>query len=231
VLAMGLGAGDFDNDGFVDLYLATGRPGYSALMPNVFYKNMAGRRFEDITESSGTGHLQKGHGVSFADWDCDGDLDLFVEMGGAVPGDKAFNVLFQNPGHGRPWLKVKLVGTKTNRAALGATIRVDVSEPGIAPRSIYRTIGASASYGGSSLVQLIGLGDGDPTAKSIAGLTVTWPVSRTIQTFRNLKPGTFVEITEGSDKVRLLQHHPLPAPPRAGASPRGGTSTVSANTR
>ena len=75
---------------------------------------------------SGTGHLQKGHGVSFADWDCDGDLDLFVELGGAIPGDQAYNLLFQNPGHGRHWLKVKLVGTKTNRAALGAKIRVDL---------------------------------------------------------------------------------------------------------
>ena len=95
---MGMGIGDVDNDGFLDLYLGTGRPDYSALMPNILYKNVAGRRFEDVTGSSGTGHLQKGHGVSFADWDCDGDLDLFVELGGAVPGDQANNLLFQNPG-------------------------------------------------------------------------------------------------------------------------------------
>ena len=122
---MGLGVGDIDNDGFLDIYLGTGRPDYSALMPNVLYKNVEGRRFEDITTSSGTGHLQKGHGVSFADWDEDGDLDLFVEVGGAVPGDRANNLLFQNPGHGRHWLKLKLVGTRTNRAALGAKVRVD----------------------------------------------------------------------------------------------------------
>jgi hypothetical protein len=199
-LAMGLGIGDIDNDGFLDLYLGTGRPGYSALVPNILYKNIAGQRFEDVTESSGTGHLQKGHGVSFADWDCDGDLDMFVEMGGAVPGDKAHNLLFQNPGHHRPWLKVKLVGTRTNRAALGARIRVDLVEPDGKTRSVYRTIGASTSYGGSSLVQLIGMGD----ATAIAVLTVTWPVSRTTQTFRNLKPETFVEITEGSDVVRII---------------------------
>ncbi len=118
-LAMGLGVGDIDNDGFLDIYLGTGRPAYAALMPNILYKNVEGRQFEDIAQSSGTGHLQKGHGVSFADWDCDGDVNLFVETGGAVPGDKAHNLLFQNPGHGRPWLKVKLVGTQTNREALG----------------------------------------------------------------------------------------------------------------
>ena len=77
----------------------TGRPDYSSLMPNVLYKNVEGKRFEDVTTSSGTGHLQKGHGVSFADWDDDGDLDLFVEVG-PVPGDRAHNLLFQNPGHG-----------------------------------------------------------------------------------------------------------------------------------
>ena len=79
---------------------------------------------------SGTGHLQKGHGVSFADYDSDGDLDLFVELGGATPGDQGFNALFQNPGQGRHWLKVKLVGTRTNRAAIGASIQVDLNTSG-----------------------------------------------------------------------------------------------------
>ena len=109
------------------------------------FKNVDGRRFEDVTTSSGTGHLQKGHGVSFADWDGDGDLDLFVEIGGAVPGDKAHNVLFQNPGHGRHWLELKLVGTRTNRAAIGAKVRVDVKDRGRL-RSIYRQVGGGSSY-------------------------------------------------------------------------------------
>ena len=156
---MGAGFGDVDNDGFLDAYLATGTPGYSGLMPNVLYKNVGGRRFEDATTSSGTGHLQKGHGVSFADYDGDGDLDLFVETGGAVPGDKAANLLFKNPGHGRHWLKVKLVGTRTNRAALGARLRVDVDGPAGKRRSVYRQVGGGASYGGNGLVELVGLGD------------------------------------------------------------------------
>ena len=86
--AMGSNFGDIDNDGFLDLYLGTGWMAYSGLVPNVMFKNVEGRRFEDVTESTGTGHLQKGHGVSFADWDCDGDLDLFVVLGGGYPGDR-----------------------------------------------------------------------------------------------------------------------------------------------
>ena len=109
---MGCNFGDVDNDGFLDFYLGTGWFSYCGLVPNVLFKNVEGRRFEDVTTSTGTGHLQKGHGVSFADFDDDGDLDLFVETGGAVPGDRSYNQLFRNPGHGRHWLKVRLVGTQ-----------------------------------------------------------------------------------------------------------------------
>src|SRR5436305_12590602 len=100
----------------------------------------AGGRFEDVSESTGTGHLQKGHGVSFADWDDDGDLDLFVVLGGGYPGDRGYNALFQNPGNGRHWLKVRLVGTKSNRSAIGAGIRVDLVGADGKPRSIHRVI-------------------------------------------------------------------------------------------
>src|SRR5436305_9510695 len=122
-------------------------------------KNIDGRRFADVTDSSRTGHLQKGHGVSFADWDCDGDLDVFVVLGGGYPGDRGYNALFQNPGHGRHWLKLKLIGTRTNRSAIGARIRVDLPVPGGGSRSIYRTVGNNGSFGGNSLVETIGLLD------------------------------------------------------------------------
>ena len=134
-LPMGSNFGDIDNDGFPDFYLGTGSPPFSYLVPNVLMHNVSGRRFEDVTIASGTGHLQKGHGVSFADWDRDGDLDLFLEAGGAVPGDKAHNVLFENPGHGNHWLTLRLVGTRSNRAAIGARVRVRCPGPTASGRS------------------------------------------------------------------------------------------------
>ena len=74
---MGANFGDLDNDGFLDVYLGTGTPSLAALMPNFMLKNDAGRRFPDVTEATGTGHLQKGHGVAFADFDNDGDQECY----------------------------------------------------------------------------------------------------------------------------------------------------------
>jgi hypothetical protein len=119
-MPMGCNFGDVDNDGFLDFYLGTGAPSYAALVPNVLFRNHEGQYFVDITTSSGTGHLQKGHGVSIGDLNSDGDEDIFIKIGGAVPGDKYASALFKNPGHpGTHWLKVQLEGVKTNRAAIG----------------------------------------------------------------------------------------------------------------
>jgi hypothetical protein len=165
------------------------------------FKNMEGRTFADVTTVSGTGHLQKGHGVSFADYDADGDIDLFVELGGGTPGDQAYNALFANPGHGGHWLQVKLVGTKTNRAAIGARVRVDVREAGGATRSIHRTIGNNGSFGGNSLVETIGLRD----AASVALLHVTWPADQSTQVLRDIAADQALLIREGAQRSEVIK--------------------------
>jgi hypothetical protein len=164
------------------------------------FKNMGGKKFEDVTMSSATGHLQKGHGVSFADYDNDGDLDLFVEAGGAVPGDGAYNVLFRNPGHGRHSLKVKLTGTKTNRAALGAKIRAVIVGADGSKRTIYRTVGNNSSFGGNSLVELIGL----QSEVKVNDLEISWPGSKTTQVFHDVAGDQTIEIVEGADSIKSL---------------------------
>lgn len=98
VFAMGSNFGDIDNDGFLDMYLGTGNPDYKSLVPNKMFWNLGGKKFADVTNSARVGHLQKGHGVSFADVDNDGDQDIYIEMGGAFPGDAYQNSFFLNPG-------------------------------------------------------------------------------------------------------------------------------------
>ncbi len=147
VPAMGANFGDLDNDGYLDMYLGTGTPSFSALIPNVMLKNVNGERFVDVTEATGTGHLQKGHGIAFVDIDNDGDEDVVLNNGGAVPGDNYGEALYENPGAGpgNHWLSLKLVGVKTNRAAIGAKIRVHLKGEiaGLAaplPRSLERRV-------------------------------------------------------------------------------------------
>ena len=117
--------GDFNNDGYLDIYLGTGNPSFRSLIPNKLFRNIQGTKFTDVTTSARVGNLQKGHGVSFADLDNDGDEDIYIEMGGAYPGDSYANSLYLNPGqNNNHWIKISLEGTASNRAAIGAKIKV-----------------------------------------------------------------------------------------------------------
>jgi hypothetical protein len=203
---MGSNFGDFDNDGFLDLYLSTGDPSLSTLIPNRMFKNVGGKRFAEITGSSGTGHLQKGHAVACGDWDRDGDVDLFIEMGGVINGDKYHDILFQNPGQGNRSLTVKLVGKKTNRAAIGARIKLITG--GKDPLTVYRHVSSGSSFGANALEQTIGLGKAD----RVAVLEVHWPTSNTTQVFRDIAPDQGIEITEFAESYRRLPRKRIPQP-------------------
>ena len=196
---MGSNFGDIDNDGFLDFYLGTGDVHYEDLMPNMLYRNDAGRRFLDVTAASGTGHLQKGHGIAFADFDNDGDQDVFAEMGGAYPGDRYSDSLYENPGFGNRWLSVRLVGTSSNRSAIGVRIMVGVAAPD-GPRSIYKSVGSGGSFGANPLRQTIGLGD----AVRIEKLEVHWPATGQTQLFADVPMDSFIEVVEGGDRFTQL---------------------------
>jgi hypothetical protein len=203
---MGSNFGDFDNDGYLDFYLGTGDPLLSTLVPKRMFKNVGGKRFAEITGSSGTGHLQKGHGVACGDWDRNGTVDLFIELGGAVNGDKYHNVLFQNPGQGNNWLSVKLVGKKSNRAAIGARIKVVTA--GDQPLTVHRHVSSGSSFGANPLEQHIGLGKSD----RIALLEITWPTSGTTQVFRDVPVNRGIEVTEFATEYRTREFKPISLP-------------------
>ncbi len=196
---MGSNFGDIDNDGFLDFYLGTGDVHYEDLMPNMLYRNDAGMRFLDVTAASGLGHLQKGHGIAFADFDNDGDQDVFAEMGGAYPGDRYSDSLYENPGFGNHWLSVRLVGARSNRSALGARIMVGVAAPD-GHRFIYKTVDSGGSFGANPLRQTIGLGNAD----RIENLEVYWPATGETQLFADVPMDAFIEIVEGGDRFTQL---------------------------
>ena len=202
---MGSNFADFDNDGFLDMYLGTGEPNIATLIPNRMFKNVTGERFAEITGSSGTGHLQKGHGVSCGDWDRDGDVDLFVQTGGVVNGDKSHNLLFQNPGQGNHWLSLKLVGKKTNRAAIGARIHLVTAGAAL---SRYRSTGTSHPAAASGPTRSSNT-SAWPTLDRVALLEIHWPASGTTQVFHDIAANQAIEIVEFATEYRKLDRKPI----------------------
>jgi len=203
---MGSNFGDIDNDGYLDFYLATGDPQISTLIPNRLFKNVGGTRFAEITATTRTGHLQKGHGVAFGDWDRNGTQDIFVELGGAIYGDRYHDVLFQNPGHGNNWLNVKLIGEKTNKAAIGARIKVVTA--GDKPLTVHRHVSSGSSFGANPLEQHIGLGKADRVAR----LEIYWPTSGTTQIFTDVAVNQGVVITEFAADYQKRSWSPIALP-------------------
>lgn len=176
LLTMGSNFGDLNNDGFLDFYAGTGDPDYRSIQPNRMFLNNRGESFDDVTFHGRFGHLQKGHGVSFADFDRDGDLDIHAVMGGAYEGSVYQNALFENPGGWKNhWIGISLRGNKTNKLAVGVRIEIMLENGTV----IYRTVSSGGSFGGNPFDQMIGLGKNG----NIKTINIFWPGSGTTQTF------------------------------------------------
>lgn len=196
--AMGCNFGDIDNDGWLDYYLGTGAPAYTSIVPNKLYHNMGGKKFEDITYATNTGHIQKGHGVAFADIDNDGDQDIYEVIGGAVEGDHFRNVLFENTTvNSNHWIKLKLEGTSANRSAIGARVRIRVKLADGSFQNYYHVVTTGASFGSKPLTIAAGLGN----AIGIEEIEIRWPNAKQgTEIINSISMDGIIKIKEGVGK-------------------------------
>ena len=198
-MPMGSNFGDIDNDGFLDIYLGMGTPSYASVAPHVLLRNKAGRSFVDVTASSGTGELHKGHGIAFVDLDNDGDEDIVAEIGGATPADSHAMRLFENPGHGNDWICAETRGREEQSRRDRRTDHGDGrNDAAGGTRTIHRSVASGGSFGASPLEQHIGLGK----AARIEDIEIWWPTSNTRQHFSSVEKNRVIEITEFSPEYR-----------------------------
>jgi hypothetical protein len=171
---VGWGAGiqDFDNDGLPDLFQATGsvypevekvHPNYPYKTPRVLYRNLGNGKFEEMGAAAGPGiaAAHSSRGVAFGDFDNDGDVDILIMNVNEPP-----SLLRNDTAGGGHWLKVRLVGVKSNRSAIGATVIATYGG-----RKQAQAVAAQSSYLSVNDRRLhFGLG-----AASTADLEIRWP--------------------------------------------------------
>jgi hypothetical protein len=145
------------------------------------------------------GHVQKGHGVGFGDFDNDGDEDIFCVLGGAYEGDVFGDALFLNPiGQEKSWVTLILEGTESNRSAIGARVKITALAENGQEIIFYRTVSTGSSFGANSLQLETGLGD----AIQIKEVTVQWPNQQnTTEVFENIEINKVLKLKEGSSKA------------------------------
>jgi hypothetical protein len=168
----GTGMVDLDNDGFPDLFLVTGSvypevertlPAYPFKTPRLVFRNLGDGRFEELIDEAGPGiaATHASRGCAFGDFDNDGDVDVLVMNMNEPPSLLRNDV--SGTGH---WLKVLLVGVKSNRSAIGARV---VARYGT--RTQVQDVTAQSSFYSANDRRLhFGLG-----AAAVADLTVRWP--------------------------------------------------------
>ena len=193
---MGIGMGDIDNDGFADIYLANGGPEMYRLEPNTLFRNRGDGTFADVTELANVGNLGKGHGATFADFDRDGDLDLYAGLGGHYNGDVWPNSLYRNDGTNGYYLQVELQGTRSNRDAIGARLTLYSGA-----HRVHTQVASGFGFGSNNaLTTHLGLG----TQRHIDRLEVHWP-SGLKQQWQNVAPNQAIRIIEGQADYTALK--------------------------
>ena len=187
--------GDYDNDGDLDLFIANGTEADVDLR-NFLYLNDGKGGFTGVTTGELVSDVTISAGAAWADFDLDGDLDLFVANWGGGDED---NGLYRNQVRGRSWMVVRLVGRKSNRMGLGAQLKVRARIDG-EDRWLSRWMLPATGYASQNEpIVHFGLGD----AMRVESLEVRWP-SGVIDRYSSPPVNRIVEVSEGQLKWREL---------------------------
>jgi len=197
-VAWGTGVVDLDNDGFPDLFVATGSvypeverrlPAYPFRSPRLVFRNLGDGRFEELIEEAGSGvstpHASRG--CAFGDFDNDGDMDILVMNMNEPP-----SLLRNDVSGNNHWLKVLLVGVQTNRSAIGSRVAARYGSR----RQVQEVSAQSSFYSANDRRLHFGLGK-----ETTADLTIRWTNGAT-ETIPNVASDQLVVIREGSGIIR-----------------------------
>ena len=201
-VAWGCGFADYDNDGWPDIIQVNGhvypevdryKIGESFKNPRIVYRNLGNGRFQDVSQAMGPGIAARfsSRGAAFGDYDNDGGIDILVNNMNDLP-----SLLHNVGGNKQNWIKIKLIGTKCNRTAIGARVRV-VTEK----HSQIDEVHSGGSVMSQSDLRLhFGLG-----AASAADLIeVKWPTTQVVERFTRVKANQILTIREGSGIVTMV---------------------------
>jgi hypothetical protein len=212
LLGWGVGFFDMDNDGWPDILMSNGH-----VYPEVdrskadlkyaehkyLYRNLQNGRFEDVTNQGGPGILENApaRGCAFGDYDNDGDIDVVVNCINSTP-----QLLRCDSTLNRNWIKIKLVGVKSNRSGIGSRVRVTANVAANAGKPLVQTdeLRSGGSYFSQNDLRMhFGLGD----AKKVDLVEIRW-LSGQVDQLRDLKANQVYVIEEGG---RIVQAHALAA--------------------
>ena len=185
---------DYDLDGWPDIFIANGHieNGIEKIQNRVRYaepphlfRNLGDGKFEETTASAGAAFATRrvARGAAYGDIDNDGALDIAVTANGGPA------VLFRNSGNANHRLRIKLVGTKSNRDGIGAVVRVTAG--GGTQDQMLRSGGSYESS--SELVLTFGLG----AAAQADGIEVRWPSGQTDH-LKNVRADQIITLKEGA---------------------------------
>src|SRR5229473_543210 len=218
-LGWGCGFFDMDNDGWPDILLCNGHvyPEVEQLKTEagypqrkLLYKNLRNGRFDDVSNDAGLGISAPvaARGCAFGDFDNDGELDVVVNTVNDFP-----QLLRCDSRTANNWIKIKTIGTKSNRSGIGARIKCVTHLPG--EKSLHPQIDEVRSGGGYFSQNDLRVHFGIGKAENVELLEIRWP-SGLVETLRDIKPNQVIFVKEGEGILRTMQFDPpkSPKPPK-----------------